>query len=49
MTQIRKERDQVKSEIDQCNTQIEEARNMLEKKIPEEAELYKAKPDWVKR
>jgi predicted nucleic acid-binding Zn-ribbon protein len=49
MTQIRKERDQVKSEIDQCNTQIEEARDMLEKKIPEEAELYKAKPEWVKR
>jgi len=48
-TEIRRERDQVKSEIDQCKTQIEAAREMLEKKIPEEAELYKAKPEWVKR
>jgi hypothetical protein len=45
---LRREREQVKNEIDQCNTQIEEARGMLEKKIPEEAELYKAKPEWVK-
>jgi hypothetical protein len=44
---LRRERDQVKNEIEQCNTQIEEARGMLEKKIPEEAELYKAKPEWV--
>jgi predicted nucleic acid-binding Zn-ribbon protein len=48
-TELRKERDKVKSEIEQCKTQIEEARDMLEKKIPEEAELYKAKPEWVKR
>jgi chromosome segregation ATPase len=47
--ELRRERDQVKSEIDQCNSQIEEARGMLEKKIPEEAELYKAKPEWVKQ
>jgi len=46
---IRGERDKVKVEIDQCRTQIEEARSMLEKRIPEEAELYKAKPEWVKR
>ena len=46
--EIRRGRDQVKSEIDQCKMQIEEARGMLEKKIPEEAELYKAKPEWVK-
>jgi hypothetical protein len=46
---LRSERDQVKNEIDQCNTQIEEAQGMLEKKIPEEAELYKAKPEWVKQ
>jgi len=45
---LRRERDQVKNEIDQCNKQIEESRGMLEKKIPEEAELYKAKPEWVK-
>jgi chromosome segregation ATPase len=47
-TELRRERDQVKSEMDQCKTQIEEARGMLEKKIPEEAQLYKAKPEWVK-
>jgi len=29
--------------------QIEEAKFMLEKKIPEEAELYNAKPEWTKR
>jgi predicted nucleic acid-binding Zn-ribbon protein len=46
---LRRERDQVKSEMDQCKIQIEEARNMLEKKIPEEADLYKAKPEWVKQ
>lgn len=46
---LRRERDQVKSEIDQCKTQIEEARGMLEKKIPEEAELYKAKAEWVRQ
>ncbi len=46
---LRRERDQVKNEIDQCNTQIEEAKEFLEKKIPEEAELYKAKPEWVKQ
>ena len=46
---LRRERDQVKNEIDQCNTQIEEARGMLEKKIPEDAELYKAKPEWIKQ
>jgi hypothetical protein len=45
---LRKERDQVKNEMDQCKIQIEEAKDMLEKKIPEEAELYKAKPEWVK-
>jgi predicted nucleic acid-binding Zn-ribbon protein len=45
---LRRERDQVKNEIDQRNTQIAESRDMLEKKIPEEAELYKAKPEWVK-
>ncbi len=46
---LRRERDQIKNEMDQCNTQIQEARGMLEKKIPEEAELYKAKPEWVKQ
>ncbi|HMK76113.1 MAG TPA: DUF4124 domain-containing protein [Thermodesulfobacteriota bacterium] len=45
---IRRERDQVKNEMDQCRIQIEEAKDMIEKKIPEEGELYKAKPEWVK-
>lgn len=45
---LRKERDQIKNEMDQSKTQIEEAKNMLDKKIPEEAELYKAKPEWLK-
>jgi hypothetical protein len=45
---LRQERDQIKNEMDQDKIQIEEAKNMLEKKIPEEAELYKAKPEWIK-
>ncbi|HUL20237.1 MAG TPA: DUF4124 domain-containing protein [Thermodesulfobacteriota bacterium] len=45
---LRRERDQVKTEIDQCNSQIEEAKVVMEKKIPEEAEFYKAKPEWIK-
>jgi hypothetical protein len=45
---LRRERDQVKNEMDECRIQIEEAQAMLEKKIPAEAELYKAKPEWVK-
>ena len=45
---LRKERDLVKNEMDQNRVQIEEAKNMIEKKIPEEAELYKAKPEWLK-
>lgn len=45
---IRKESEQVKNEMDQCRIQIQEARDMIEKKIPEEGELYKAKPEWVK-
>jgi hypothetical protein len=46
---LRIERDQIKNEMDQCRIQIEEAKNMIEKKIPEEAELYKAKPEWLKQ
>jgi ribosomal protein S20 len=48
-TSIRKEREQVKTEMDQYKIQIEEAKEMLEKKIPEEAELYKAKAEWIKQ
>jgi hypothetical protein len=46
---LRRERDQVRNEMDQCRIQIDEAKNMIEKKIPEEAEIYKAKPEWVKQ
>jgi hypothetical protein len=35
--------------MDQYRNQIEEAKMNLEKKIPEEAELYKAKPEWIKQ
>jgi chromosome segregation ATPase len=45
---IRNEREQIKNEMDQFRIQIAEAKEMLEKKIPEEANLYKAKPEWVK-
>jgi hypothetical protein len=45
---LRKERDLVKNEMDQNRVQTEEAKNMIEKKIPEEAELYKAKSEWLK-
>jgi hypothetical protein len=46
---LRGERDQVKNEMDQYKIQIEEAKIMIDKKIPEEADLYKAKPEWLKQ
>jgi hypothetical protein len=46
---LRAERDRVKSELDQVRSEIEEARVVLEKRIPEEAESLKAKPEWVKQ
>jgi hypothetical protein len=48
-TNLRRERDKIKTEMDERNAQIDEARGMMDKKIPEEAELYKAKPEWVKQ
>lgn len=45
---LKKEREQVKGAMDQQRTQIDEARLMLDKKIPEEADLYKAKQEWIK-
>ncbi len=42
------ERDQIKMEIDQYKIKIQEANNMIDKKIPEEAELYRAKSEWLK-
>ena len=47
-TSLRREREQIKSEIEKYKTQIEEAKYMLEKTIPEEAEIFKAKPEWIK-
>jgi hypothetical protein len=38
----------VKVEIDQERTKIEEAKRMLEKTIPDEAVLFKAKPEWIR-
>jgi len=46
---LRRERDQVKQEMDQYKNQFEEAKTMLEKKIPEEADIYKAKQEWIKQ
>jgi len=46
---IKKERDLIKQEMDQNRSKIEEAKVMLEKKIPEEAQLYKAKPEWIQQ
>ncbi len=45
---IRNEREQIKDQMDQLRVQIGEAKEMLEKKIPEEAALYRAKPDWTR-
>jgi chromosome segregation ATPase len=45
---IRNEREQIKNQMDELRGQIGETKEMLEKKIPEEASLYKAKPEWVK-
>jgi hypothetical protein len=45
---LRNERDQIKAQMDQSRIEIEQAKEMLERKIPEEASLYRAKPEWVK-
>lgn len=45
---IRNDREQIKNQMDELKVQIGETREMLEKRIPEEASLYKAKPEWVK-
>jgi predicted nucleic acid-binding Zn-ribbon protein len=45
---LRVERDQIKEELDQSRQQVQEAKAMLEKKIPEEAQLYGARPEWLK-
>ena len=45
---IRNDREQIKNQMDELRVQIGEVKEMLEKKIPEEASLYRAKPEWVK-
>jgi chromosome segregation ATPase len=47
-TTIRNDREQIKNQMDELRVQIGEAKEMLEKKIPEEASLYRAKPEWIK-
>lgn len=44
---LRKEREQIKADMDRNKTELEEAKNMLEKKIPEEADLFKARREWL--
>ncbi len=45
---IRNDREQIKSQMDELRARIGETKEMLERKIPEEASLYGAKPEWVK-
>jgi len=45
---IRNEREQIKNQMDDLRAQIGEVKETLDKKIPEEASLYGAKPEWVK-
>jgi chromosome segregation ATPase len=45
---IRNDREQIKNQMDELRVQIGQASEMLEKKIPEEASLYGAKPEWIK-
>jgi hypothetical protein len=45
---LRGDREKIRDEMDKEKGRMEEARVMLEKKIPQEAELYKAKPEWIK-
>lgn len=45
---LRKLRGEIKKEMDLCRAQISEAKNMIERRIPEEAELFKASTEWLK-
>jgi hypothetical protein len=45
---LRRERDRLTEEMDRCRVEIEEGRTLLEKKIPEEADFYNARPEWLK-
>jgi len=45
---IRNDREQIKNQMDELRAQIGETKETLEKRIPEEASLYRAKPEWVK-
>lgn len=44
----KKERDSVKIEMDKLRSEINEVKIELEKKIPEEVRLFKAKEEWIK-
>jgi hypothetical protein len=45
---VRNERDQLRNELDKYKQEVEEVKVMLDKKLPEEAQSYRAKPEWVK-
>ena len=45
---LRNEREQIKNQMDQCKIQVAEVKEILEKKIPQEADLYKAKAEWIR-
>jgi len=45
---IRNDREQLKNQMDELKVQIGETKEILERKIPEEASLYRAKPEWVR-
>lgn len=45
---IRNDREQIRNQMDELRVQIGQASEMLQKKIPEEASLYGAKPEWIK-
>jgi len=47
-TALKNEREEIRKEMNEHKDQIEKAKVMLEKEIPQEAELYKAKPEWIK-
>ncbi len=47
-TMVRNEREKIKEEMDQIRVRIAEAKEVLEKKIPEEGALFRAKPEWTK-
>ena len=45
---LKSERGELKSQMDQIKVEIEDTKIVLERKIREEAEFYRANPDWIK-